>query len=413
MSETLVELAPRSSTGYFREFKEHWRALIAATLGLSSAMSLNAYVSSTFGPYLLDAFNWSRSAFALMGALSFVTIIVVPMMGRLTDLFGVKRVALVGIITYPLSLVLLSLMNGDIRVFYAIILGQTIICMSTTTVVYCRVIAERFVVNRGLALAICACGPAVAGALASPLLTAYNDAFGWRAGYQAFAIYSAVIGAVTLILLPRETRNLAANRKVRNAKKDYSGIVNTPAFWIILIGSFLCSLPHALAYSQVKVMLLEHGVTSIQAGYMVSVFAGGVLLGRFAAGIALDYLPTYIVATLIMGLPCIGMFVLASPTTSLLLLGFAVLMLGLSFGGESDILTYAAAKYFPLEIYSTVAGLLISAVGVAIGAGSLLLSLTLTEDGSFRVFMTIAGFTTLIGCVLFLRLRNIRERIIT
>ncbi len=400
-----TELMPETPSSYWGEFRQHWRALAAATIGLSSAMSLNAYVSSIFGPYLLDAFNWSKSAFALMGALSLVTLIIVPLMGRLTDLFGVTRVALIGIIGYPTSLLLLSLMSGDIRTFYIIIFAQAIICMSTTTVVYCRVVAERFKLSRGMALAICACGPAVAGALASPLLTTYNDTFGWRAGYQALAIFSAVMGIITLILLPKEMRNLTTSRQARNAKKDYGTIFSNPAFWIILVGTFLCSLPHALAYSQVKVMLLEHGVNSIEAGYMVSVFAGGVLLGRFVAGIALDHLPTYLVAALIMGLPCVGMFIMATPTTSIILLGVAVLFLGLSFGGESDVLTYTAAQYFPMEIYSTVAGLLISAVGVAIGAGSLLLSYTLTGSESFRVFMLIVGTTSLIGSLIFIRLR--------
>ena len=56
-------------------------------------MSLNAYISSTFAPYLLEAFDWSRSAFALMGALSLVTILVVPLTGRLADLFAFDRMA--------------------------------------------------------------------------------------------------------------------------------------------------------------------------------------------------------------------------------------------------------------------------------------------------------------------------------
>ncbi len=393
-------------SAYLREFRSGWRALAAATLGLSAGLSLNAYVSSIFGPYLLDAFGWSKSEFALMGALNMVTLVLIPLVGRLTDLFGVRPLAFIGILGYPASLILFSVMGGDIRVFYAIILFQSFASMSTTTTVYSRVVAVQFSLARGLALAVCACGPALVGALASPLLTAFNDAHGWRAGYQALAGFSLVMGVFTLLLLPREQQVPPAQRARRSARKDYSGIFASPAFWIILIGAFLCSLPHALAFSQVKVMLLEHGVSSAQAGYMVSVFAAGVLAGRFGAGVALDRLPTWLVAAVVMGLPGIGLIILSTDTTALFALGLAVALLGLSFGGEADVLAYATARYFPLEIYSSVVGLLTSAVGVAIGMGSMLLSLTLRHSDSFSVFMGIASASAFIGALNFIRLRQ-------
>ncbi|MFV8819360.1 MFS transporter [Haliea sp. E17] len=398
------------SASYWSEFRRGWRPLAAATVGLSAGMSLNAYVTSIFGPYLLEAFAWSKAAFALMGTLSLVTIILIPVVGRLTDLFGVRVIALPGIIGYPVSLVLLSMLQGDIRVFYALILLQTIFCIGTTTAVYCRLVAQAFNRSRGLALAICACGPAVVGALASPALTSFNEAFGWRAGYQVLAVFSALLGIVTLLLLPRTNREaMLVQRRERNARKDYATILRHPAFWALLTGAFLCSMPHALAYSQIKLMLQEHGVTPMQAGYMVSVFAGGVLLGRFGAGAALDRFPTHIVSAVVMGLPAIGLFIMATDNAPLGLLVLSVALLGLSFGGEADVLAYATAQYFPIAIYSSVVGLLLSAVGVAIGLGSTLLSYTLTLADSFSLFMTVAGTAVITGAFCFLWLGRLQR----
>ncbi len=390
---------------YWQEFRQGWRPLAAATIGLSAGLSLNAYVTSIFGPYLIDAFGWSKAAFALVGSLTLVTLVMIPVAGRLTDLFGVRAVAITGIIGYPVSLLLLSMLQGDIGVFYLLILLQAIFCIGTTTAVYSRVVAQEFTAGRGLALAICACGPALVGAAASPALTAFNEAYGWRAGYQALAIFSTGLGLLTLLLLPQVDREaMARQRRSRNARRDYGGIVRTPAFWALLAGAFLCSLPHALAYSQIKLMLQEHGVTPLQAGYMVSVFAGGVLLGRFGTGVALDRFPTPIVAALVMGLPAIGMLILATGNAPLSLLVLAVVLVGLSFGGEADVLAYAAAQYFPMEIFSSVTGLLISSVGVAIGAGSVLLSYTLSISDNFQLYTSIAGVTVFVGsfCFLFL-----------
>ncbi|MAR90336.1 MAG: MFS transporter [Pseudomonadota bacterium] len=144
------------------EFRTGWNALLAATAGLSAGLGLNAYVNNIFGPYLLEAFDWSKAEFALNGAISIITVFWIPFVGRMTDLFGVRKVAFFGIVGYPLSFVLLSMMTGDVRILYAIHFMQVILCATTTATVYCRVVAEKFSRHRGLALAIAAAGPAAA-----------------------------------------------------------------------------------------------------------------------------------------------------------------------------------------------------------------------------------------------------------
>lgn len=386
------------------EFRMGWVALLAATAGMSSGLALNAYINNIFGPYLLEAFDWSKSALALNGAISIVTVLWIPFVGRMADLYGVRAVALFGIIGYPCSFILMSLLTGDVRELYAVHFLQVIFCASTTATVYCRVVAEKFSRHRGLALAICAAGPAVAGAIASPLLTPYIIANGWRAGFQAMALFSGLLGVLTLILLPPKQESRTVTSSQYSARKDYGAIFTNPAFRIIAVSSFLCSLTHALATSQVKIVLADHGVTPVQAGYMVSVFAVGVILGRLIAGVALDKWPTHIVAAIGMGLPFLGSFILATDTAHLILLGVAIILIGLSFGAEADILAYVTARYFPMHIYSSVMGLLTTAVGLAIGLGSGLLSYTLSKTDSFTAFLLFGGTLVLIGSLNLLRL---------
>lgn len=393
-----------SRSEYWAEFRFGWRALLAATIGLSAGMSINAYVSNIFAPYLLDAFGWTRSQFALIGALGLMTLTLMPVVGRLTDVFGVKRVATVGIIGFPISMLLFSFLNDDIFNFYIVVVLQAVFCLSTTTGVYSRVVAVDFSVARGMALAICASGPALVGMVGGPLMTSINDSLGWRAGYQILAVFSAVMGILTFILLPADDASAAIKRPRGSAKQDYARILKAPVFWALLLGTLLCSFPHAVSHSQIKVVVLEHGVSSAEAGMMVSVFAIGVLLGRFGAGIALDRWPTWLASAIFMGLPSIGLFLLSTGTTALPLLAIAVSLLGLSFGGEADVIAYTTAKYFPLGIYSSVVGLLLAAVGMAIGLGSVLLSAMLAASDSFGPFMLLAGCAVLLGSVCFLTL---------
>lgn len=389
------------------EFRVGWLALCAATAGMSSGLALNAYINNIFAPYLLEAFDWSKSALALNGAISIITVLWIPFIGRMADIYGVRTVAIFGIVGYPCSFVLMSLLTGDVRELYAIHFLQVIFCASTTATVYCRVVAEKFSRHRGLALAICAAGPAVAGAIASPLLTPYIIANGWRAGFQAMAVFSGLLGVLALILLPPRQESRTATSSQYSARKDYRAIFTNPAFQIIAVSSFLCSLTHALATSQVKIVLADHGVTPVEAGYMVSVFAVGVILGRLIAGVALDKWPTHIVAAIGMGLPFLGSYILATDTTHLILLGFAIILIGLSFGAEADILAYVTARYFPMHIYSSVMGLLTMAVGLAIGLGSGLLSYMLSQTDSFTAFLIFGGTLVLIGSLNLLRLGSI------
>jgi predicted MFS family arabinose efflux permease len=243
------------------------------------------------------------------------------------------------------------------------------------------------------------------GALGSPLLTAYMDEYGWRSGYVVIAIFTASWGAITFALLPaKKSASIASDRQQRQASRDYQAIRRSRAFWIILISALLCSLPHALSTSQLKLMLDAQQLSSTQMGFIVSVFAVGVIVGRIASGIALDRWAAHRVAAVGMGMPCIGLFLLGAGSNDFVLIGAAVALLGMSFGAEGDILTYLAARYFRIEIYGTVVGLLLATVGAAIVLGSALLSVTLSITESFDAFMIVAAISVLIGGLNFLRL---------
>jgi predicted MFS family arabinose efflux permease len=230
---------------------------------------------------------------------------------------------------------------------------------------------------------------------------------GWRAGYIAFAIFSALTGVVALALLPSNKQgSITAEVRQRPVAHDYRLISRNPTFWIILTSVVLCSLPYALAASQIKVMLVEHGVSATQAGFMVSVFATGVIVGRLASGLALDRFPTHWVAAIGMGMPCIGLFILASNATALPLVVLALATLGLSYGAEGDVLAYIAARYFPMDIFSTVLGLFMAGAGAAITLGAALLSLILWKTDSFTIFMLVSGVSVFFGSLGFLRLRK-------
>ena len=268
---------------YWDEFRAHGRALAAATLGLATGVTIAISTASLFAPALLKAFGWSRADYALLGTLSLVTVLLYPLVGLLSDRVGVKRTATIGIMALPFTYFAASVQRGDIRVYFLIYSLQIAFGTTTAALVYSRIVATRFRAARGLALAITASGGAVLLAFGGPALGQLIDTRGWKSGFEVLAIVSAVCGALTWLLLPNDRpEKKPAGSSV--ARAPYRTILRNPIFWTIGLSLWLCYMPHILFASQFKLMLLEKGLSSSSASWLVSMFGLSVLVGRFVCG---------------------------------------------------------------------------------------------------------------------------------
>ena len=390
----------------FSEFRTHWRPMLGAFLGMGSALSLNAYILSIFAPYLIDDFGWSRSQWAMLGTVQMLIMICLPVAGRLTDKFGVRRVAAVGALSFPVFLVLIATMDGSIGTYVAIYVAQTIVCSTTTATVYSRVVAAAFKVRRGLALGIAGSSPPLIAALFSSPISSFVAEHGWRTGYLVVAAFCAVCTVLTLVLLPKHQDDNATGTNPAQARPvgAYRAIFAMPAFWIMLAAFFLVNLPFTLATSQIKLVVLAQGLTDGTAAIMVSVFAVSSIIGRIISGGALDYVAAHLIAALNFALPFVGLLLLASSFDSMPAVALAIGLIGFAFGGEGDILPYLVVRHFGITVFSTVVGMLSAAIGLVMGLGNLLLAYTLGVTESFEVYLYTAATTAFIGSALFLTL---------
>jgi MFS family permease len=331
-------------------------------------------------------------------------LICLPIAGRLTGIYGTKRVAAVGALGFPISLVAISMMNGDIRVYLVIHVARTIVCSTATSTVYSRVVAAAFSARRGLALAICGSSPPIIGALASPLVTGFVEDHGWRAGYLLVAGFCTVCAALTLLLLPGHTsaRNKSPASQADRPTGAYRTIAASPTFWILLIGTLLVNLPFALAHAQIKLLAIDNGLSDATAALVVSAFAIASIVGRLVSGIAIDYLPAHRVAAFGFFLPCCGLVLLAMGVDSTLAVTTGVALIGLAFGAEADVIPNLVRYHFPLPVCSTVLGMLSAAMGCALG--NVLIAIVLQATERFDPFLMGAALTSFIASGLFLLL---------
>jgi MFS family permease len=397
---------------YLGELRSNIRPLLAAALGVGTSLPLDAYTNSIFAPYLVKEFHWERSQFALYGLVAVATAIVLPFVGRLTDRFGVRAVAMVGTLLMPFVFIGYSQMQGSFAVFLALSALKLTFGHMTSAIVYTRLIAENFRRAQGLALTIVNCTPAALGAIAAPVLTWSIETYGWRFSYPAVATFSLVCGVVALVLIPRRASQGHVNKPEpdrADLRRDLGLLARSRVFWIILAGMYLCMIATPLQSSQLTIMLRDNGLTGSTAAWVVSVFAISNIAGRILCGLALDRFPTPFVTTACMIVPALGFFLLATDLDTLGIIAFSMVLAGFAVGAENDLMSFLVARYFKLRIYSSTGSLLMCTVLLATTTGSLLISASLKWANSFAPFLYFLSGTVLVGSLLFLMLPRSRE----
>ena len=373
-------------------------------LGLATGNSIVGIVTSAIAPALIADAGWSKAEYAMIGSLTLFTALVLPFIGRLADTLGVRLTALIGLVTVPLVYLAYSFCGGSLRVYIAIYLVQTTICVTTTSMIYTRLIVQHVEKARGLALAIVASSPALAGMVGGPILNAYVEANGWQASYRALALFVACTGVITFLLIPPDRPVRTPREKAPRAAGVYREILGMPAFWIVAGSMLLCNLPQTLLLTQLKLLVLDQGVSGSDAAVMFSALSLGMLAGRVVTGVALDRFVPHIVAFIAMGVPGLGLFVIASPWDAPGVVMMAIFFLGFAYGAEGDAIAFLVARHFRLEVYSSVMGLITAVTSFSTAAGAALLSLTLARTGSFDPFLNGTAIAVVAGAALLLRL---------
>jgi hypothetical protein len=106
----------------------------------------------------------------------------------------------------------------------------------------------------------------------------------------------------------------------------------------------------------------------------------------------------------------VGLFLLAAHVGTPTVLMAAVLTIGFAMGGEGDIVGFLVVRYFGVNVYSSVLGIMTAAIATSASLGAVLLSISLKVNSSYTMFLTITGITVALGSSLFLLLGRINGR---
>jgi sugar phosphate permease len=411
------------------EWRGGWRIVAGAAVGLGTGISLYLMLSSLFIAGFTKEFGWSRGDLGTAGAFAFIIgAVSLSVVGKIIDRVGFRPIVMVCAPALALLYIMMALQPGTFWFYLLMMLWGGVFGAGTGAIAYTRPVVAAFVRQRGLALGVATCGVSVTSMAVAPMLSEVIDAHGWRAGLYALAVVTTVIGlpvALILIASAREARARATD-EIPNAAHVIRGdevpdaaalhvpdvtigqAMRMPAFWLIVAALFCVNVPGSGLLGQLSPMISDKGFSVAATGYVMSIYAFGLLSGRLATGFALDrFSPTFVAGVMTI-VPAIGMSLLLIPTPSFAVAGVAVLMIGLQQGSEVDLIAYFVSRRFGVANYGAIYGRVATfgAVGTAVGLA--LFGWVHTATGTYQVALVIGAAAFAVGAGAFVALGRVR-----
>jgi MFS family permease len=393
------------------EWKRAWRPGLAALVTGALSLSLYPAVSSLFVEPLQAQFGWSRGEIALVYSFSLVTAFVAPLIGRLTDQYGVRPILSAGLVLTALGYGLLALMQGSLNYYYTAYLFFSVAGMATTGITVTRILSGAFDRTRGTALAIGRSGLAVSGALMPMLLFPVIARFGTAGGYLLLGGFMLFI-ALPLVWFWVPSRSASDNegKAATFGKADsWRVLLAMPKVRILIAASVLNYVPVVALLSQMKPLAVSKGLDAVTAVGAVSMMGAAAAAGALLSGVLVDRFWAPAVAFVLIAAPAVGCLFLLLADVPPALFYSAVLMIGLGQGAEIDIVAFMIARYFGLRSYATIYSL--SALGIALGVafGASLIGEAYDLFGNYDFAIMAASGSFALAAVLYLAMGRYPE----
>src|ERR1700723_970912 len=301
-----------SHAGYFG-----WRVALAACLGVMGGFgSLFVYTFTVFVKPLGTEFGWNRESVSLGFPIAAMTVgLSSPLIGRLIDRVGPRRVILPCMTVFGCGVASLALVRFGLWQFYATCFVIGVVGNGAAHLAYARSISTWFERRLGVALAFVMVGAGLGAMILPVIAQAVVTRSGWRAAYLTLGITALLLGLPLSWLYIRD-RGTTKTQAKEVTQTPHSGLtwqqgIRTLAFWIIVAVLFVSSISMNGAITHLSALLTDRGLTAGNAALCASILGGSSLLGRIVVGWLLDRFFGPHVALGINLITALGIFLLA------------------------------------------------------------------------------------------------------
>lgn len=346
------------------EFSRGWKILLASVIGIGCGLAaIPFYTFGIFAPHLAREFGWSLGE--IMAGLMVTTLVVIftaPLGGVLSERIGTRRMAVVSMALFGLSVLSLATLNGSLVQFYVTWGLASIVGTGTLPITFTRTVNSWFDRHRGLALGIAMMGTGFFGIICKPLMAWVIGDYGWRTGYLVLGALPLLIALPIVALTFREPAARADGEATAPVRK-LTGYTRAEAlrqwrFW--LLAAILLPLSFALAGTppNLESILTDKGLSAGAIVSLTPLIGLASIIGRLVGGSLLDRFWAPAVAFVILSTPLASYVILSAAHLDPAMAATAIFLIGFALGIEYDVIAYLTSRYFGLKSYSAIYSLL-------------------------------------------------------
>ncbi|MFN5774969.1 MAG: MFS transporter [Burkholderiaceae bacterium] len=349
-----------------------WRLFI--TLLLMTFGSSGMYVSSVVMPQVQADFGISRAAASMPYTLMMLGFGVGGMlMGHLSDRRGIAFSLAIGALGVGSGYILAGMTQ---QVWLFMLINGLLLGFLGISATFAPLVADTSLWwnrRRGIAVAICASGNYLAGALWPPLTQVGVDALGWRTTYLLLGVCSMVgMGLLALQMRQRPPEQAAptpplGSTVVHDTQRPF-GLSTRTAHGLLWVAGLACCVAMSMPQVHIVSYCTDLGFGAVRGAEMLSLMLASGIVSRLVSGIICDRiggLKTLILGSVLQG---VALF-LFLPFDGMVALYIASALFGLVQGGIVPSYAIIIREHFsPKEAGSRVGSVIMATlVGMALG----------------------------------------------
>jgi MFS family permease len=307
------------------------------------------------------------------------------LMGRLADRHGLVPPIVLGAVCLGAGYIVAA-HTASLTIFttaHAVLMG-----LLGSSVTFSPLLADTslwWVRRRGIAVAVCASGNYLGGAIWPPVVQHFVEVAGWRATYTGMGI---VCGASMLLLSAAMRRRPPAHAEESRSQGEASaarpfGVSPTAANVLLCIAGLACCVAMSMPQVHIVAYCVDLGYGPARGAQMLALMLGFGIVSRLASGLVCDRiggLRTLLLGSLLQGVALL----LFLPFKGLVPLYVISILFGLFQGGIVPSYAIIVREHFPAREAGARVGAVIMCTLVGMALGGWMSGRIFDLTGSYR-----------------------------
>lgn len=391
-----------------------WYVLFGMVVALVVAEGVTIGSLSAYTQPLENHFGWTRAQVSMGFSVTVGTIgLFAPIIGRLIDVVGPRRLMLIGAPLCGAAFVLLAFMT-ELWQWY-VYLGLSSLALGLIAYIPAQALAVRwFDQRRAVALSIIGASVWMGQLVMLPLVQAIISSLGWE---DAF-IYSGmlVVGAYIVAFIfvrdqprvnerdsARAAAQLSSSEPVALSGMTIGQTMRTPLFWALVLGLMLLYFVVFGWLSQGVPYYQSVGFSDTWSAQIVSLTAGGAVVWLLVAGSQLERIrrPERIASVGALFV-CGSLVVLYVTGGNIPGVSVAVVLYIVGFAATPPLEALMLSRAFGLKNFATIMGTAFLFQTIAIVFSPIIAGSIFDRDGNYDLVLIIYAICVAASCLVFL-----------